>query len=272
MGGDVDRGKGSRTREAAPRAGKAGDAAKLRRSGAGYPKVVDRLVDEFAKLPGVGRRSAERLAFHILKAEAGEALDLARAIDAVKQSVRHCAVCGHLTDASDTPGDAALCSICTDPARDRSSVLVVEQPKDLIALEQTGVYRGLYHVLLGRLSPLDGIGIDELNWHSLFRRIAEPSGKPAGAVDLPAGDETLDPPHPGNPGGVQVREVILGLNPTLEGDGTGLLLTQQIQALAAEQGDENPVRVTRLARGLPTGSQLEYANKAVLADAIQSRQ
>lgn len=200
-----------------------------------YPEPVDRLISEFASLPGIGRRSAERLAFHILKSDQPKAMALARAIADTKRSVRHCSVCSNLT--SDDP-----CPICADDARDRARVLVVEQPKDLIALEQTGMFKGLYHVLMGRLSPLDGIGPGELTVGELLRRLDEPG-------------------H--NPGGVKIEEVILGLNPTLEGDGTALYLAEEIR--------KRGVGITRLARGLPTGAQLEYVSKAVLADAIEGR-
>jgi recombination protein RecR len=201
-----------------------------------YPATVEALVSEFARLPGIGRRSAERLAFYILKSDAPAALALSRAIQDVKERVRHCSVCSNLTDVDP-------CPICADETRDRTTVLVVEQPKDLIALEQTGMYRGLYHVLMGRLSPLDGIGPSELTVSELLARIDTPSK---------------------NPGGVQIKEVVLGLNPTTEGDGTALFLSDQLKSRG--------VRITRLARGLPAGGQLEYANKAVLADAIQGRQ
>ncbi|MDQ7014366.1 MAG: recombination mediator RecR [Planctomycetota bacterium] len=201
-----------------------------------YPEPVERLIAELSTLPGIGRRSAERLAFHLLKAEESTAMALARAITDVKQAVRHCSVCSNLTDHDP-------CPVCENPGRDRSRVLVVEQPKDLIALEQTGMFDGLYHVLMGRLSPLDGIGPGELTAAELFGRIDNPAQ---------------------NPGGEAVVEVILGLNPTLEGDGTGLYLTEELR--------KRGVTVTRLARGLPTGSQLEYVSKAVLADAIEGRQ
>jgi len=202
---------------------------------AAYPKAVDRLIAEFASLPGIGRRTAERLAFYVLKSESSKVLSLARAIEEVKASIRHCDRCWNLSDES-------VCEICRDPRRDRSIVLVVEQPKDLITLEQTGMYRGLYHVLMGRLSPLDGIGPEELTIPSLLVRLDNPAS---------------------NPDGAPIREVILGLNPTLEGDGTTLYLAEQLRT--------RPVSVTRLARGLPSGSQLEFANKAVLADAITGR-
>ncbi len=200
-----------------------------------HPESVERLIAELTRLPGIGRRSAERIAFHVLKSDGPEALKLARAIEDVKRSVRHCSVCFNLTDADP-------CPICADPQRDRSMVLVVEQPKDLIALEQTGMYKGLYHVLMGRLSPLDGVGPGHLTIADLFKRIDDPGAN----------------------GGAPVREVVLGLNPTVEGDGTGLYLAEELR--------RRPVRISRLARGVPTGAPLEYANKAVLADAIQGRQ
>lgn len=199
-----------------------------------YPESVRRLIDQFTRLPGIGRRSAERLAFHVLKSDAGEALGLARAIEDVKAKVRHCSVCFNIADTDP-------CAICADGRRERGTVLVVEQPKDLIALEQTGMFRGVYHVLMGRLSPLDGIGPDDLTIGALLARVTDPAK---------------------NAGGVRVEEVVLGLNPTMEGDGTGLYLAEQLKG---------KVKVSRLARGLPTGWQLEYANKAVLADAIQGR-
>jgi len=207
-----------------------------------YPGVVQRLIDEFARLPGIGPRSAERMAFHVLRSQGPGAADLARAILDVKEQIRHCRVCSNLADDD-------RCNVCQDPTRDRRTVLVVEQPKDLIALEQTGMYRGLYHVLLGRLSPLEGIGPSELTIDDLLQRVGQRAGTP----------------HPNsNPGGVRVEEVIMGLNPTLEGDGTALYLSEALSARG--------VRITRLARGLPSGSSLEFANKAVLADAIIGRQ
>lgn len=204
-------------------------------SSAAYPESVERLIDEFARLPGIGRRSAERLAFHILKATEPEAMRLARAIADVKRNVRHCSICFNLADADP-------CAICASSVRDQSVVMVVEQPKDLITIEQTGMYRGIYHVLMGRISPLDGVGPGDITIAELLRRID-------------------DPTH--NAGVTPINEVVLALNPTLEGDGTTLYLAEQLAS--------RKVRVTRLARGLPTGSTLEFANKAVLADAIEGR-
>lgn len=198
-----------------------------------YPAAVDRLIDQLAALPGIGRRTAERLAFHVLKSTREEALGLARAIQDVKDTVRHCSVCFNLTDADP-------CPICADPKRDQGLVLVVEQPKDLIALEQTGMYRGVYHVLMGHLNPLENIGPGDLTIAALLQRIDEPRAS------------------------APIREVVLGLNPTLEGDGTALYISDQLK--------RRGVKVSRLARGLPSGGQLEYANKAVLADAIVGRQ
>ena len=200
-----------------------------------YPAPVRELLEELARLPGIGRRSAERLALHLLKSDAADAMSLADAIARVKTEVGQCPVCFNFTD-----GDA--CAVCRDERRDPSMVLVVEQPRDLISLEQTGMYRGVYHVLLGRISPLEGVSEGDLTIGALIARIDTPER---------------------NAGGAKVEEVILGLNPTLEGDGTALYL-QQVVA-------KRDVKVSRLARELPTGSQLEYANNAVLADAILGR-
>ena len=199
------------------------------------PEPVTRLVHELSQLPGVGRRTAERLAFHLLKADREDAMRLSKAISDVKTDVRHCGVCWNLTD--DDP-----CAICSDSRRDASMVMVVEQPKDLWNLEQTGMFHGVYHILMGRLSPLEGVGADSLTVNDLLRRISDPTK---------------------NAQGVKVTEVILALNPDMEGDSTGLFLADPLQSLG--------VNVTRLARGLPAGSQIEFANRAALADAIAGR-
>jgi len=200
---------------------------------------VDRLIEAFAGLPGIGRRSAERLAFHVLKNDEAEARKLAKAVTDVKTQVRHCSVCFTLCD-----GDR--CRICADPDRVASRVLVVEQPKDLIALESTGMYDGVYHVLMGRLAPLDGVGPESLTIDHLLDRVDHPE---------------RFAPEGGGP--VRIDEVILGLNPTLEGDGTALYVSERLK--------DRGVRVSRLARGLPTGGTLEFASVAVLADAIEGR-
>ncbi|MCC6320870.1 MAG: recombination protein RecR [Phycisphaerales bacterium] len=225
--------------DAQPQPSRAARAA-AKAANSGYPESVTRLIEELARLPGIGRRSAERLTFHILKATKPEALALAAAIGDVKQRVRHCHVCYNLMDTASAEGHG-LCAICAEPERDRASVMVVEQPKDLIALEQTGTFKGLFHVLMGRISPLEGVRPGDLTIADLLGRIDDPA-------------HNLDTP---------VREVILALNPTLEGDGTALYLAGELE--------RRGVRVTRLARGLPTGSTLEFASKAVLADAIEGR-
>jgi recombination protein RecR len=227
---------------ATPRQPASAGAPKRPGPAAAYPESVTRLIDELARLPGIGRRSAERLAFHLLKTKPDEALALARAIQDVKQKVRHCRVCYNLADRAAPAGeDASLCSICASPERDHAVVMVVEQPKDLIALEQTGMFTGVYHVLMGRISPLEGVSAGDLTVADLVHRAEDPAAN----------------------GGSPLREVVLALNPTLEGDGTALYLADELS--------RRGVRVTRLARGLPTGSQLEFASKAVLADAIEGR-
>ena len=190
---------------------------------------LNRLVEQFSKLPGVGKKSAERLAYHILRVHKNEALALSDAIRDVKENVRYCETCYNLSETN-------RCSICQDARRDAGILCVVEQPRDLIALEQSGTYQGLYHVLLGRIAPLEGIGPDQLTIDSLVDRVR--SG--------------------------EVREVIMGTNPTLEGDGTALYVSNRLA--------EFPVELTKLARGITTGSVLEFANKEILADALSGRQ
>ncbi|MDP1660394.1 MAG: recombination mediator RecR [Phycisphaerales bacterium] len=235
-GGGVGKGEGVARQAGKPAAFSAAGGGGGGGSGGGYPAPVARLIDELAALPGIGRRSAERLALHLLKRDKSVAMALAGAIESVKTLVRNCRICSNLSD-----GD--ICGVCADVRRDAGIVLVVEQPRDLLALEQTGMYRGVYHVLLGRLSPMDGIGPEALTVDDLLARVRD-AGR--------------------NARGTPVHEVIMGLNPTLEGDGTALYLAEQLK--------ESGVSVSRLARGLPTGSQLEFASKAVLADAISGRQ
>jgi recombination protein RecR len=190
---------------------------------------VTELIDEFAKMPGIGKKSAERLAYHVLRLNRTEALALADAIRNVKENVRYCRNCYNLAEQEE-------CEICRDPSRSREVICVVEQPRDLMALEQAGVYRGLYHVLLGRIAPLEGIGPEQLTIDALVQRVR--SGT--------------------------VREIVMATNPTVEGDGTALYISNLLS--------DCPARVTRLARGITTGSMLEFANKEVLADALAGRQ
>jgi len=197
----------------------------------GYTQSIQNLMNELARLPGIGARSAERIAFYLLKESPDEALKLADAIRDVKTRIRNCSACYNLTETDP-------CDICADPARDQGLVCVVEQPKDLLALESTGLYRGVYHVLLGKIAPLEGAEPEDLTIDQLMARVA------SGAV----------------------RELIMGTNPTLEGDGTALYIQDLVRQRAPG------VQVTRLARGLPAGSNIEYANKNILADAISGRQ
>jgi recombination protein RecR len=196
-----------------------------------YTQSIQNLMTELARLPGIGMRSAERIAFHLLKQSPEEAMKLSEAIRDVKTRIRHCSVCYNLTEQDP-------CAICADPGRDQGVVCLVEQPKDLLALESTGLYRGVYHVLLGRIAPLEGVEPGDLTIDPLIRRLA--SGT--------------------------VREIIMATNPNMEGDGTALY----VQSLVG--GRFPDIQVTRLARGLPSGSNIEYANKNILSDAISGRQ
>lgn len=207
-------------------------------SQASHTSAMNRLIQQLTRLPGIGKRSAERIAFHLLKQSPEDSFDLAAAIRDLKTNVRHCSICFNLTESDP-------CAICADPKRDRGLVLVVEQPSDVISLETTGMYRGTYHVLMGRLSPLEGVGPGELNIDALVKRVEVSHLPDAGAGTAP------------------IREVILGTNPNLEGDGTSMYLASRLAKLE--------VKVSRLARGLPTGVSLEAVSKAVLADAIQGR-
>jgi len=200
-----------------------------------HPEPVQRLVEAFAQLPGIGRRTAERLAFHVLKSPKAEAQRLAQAIEQVKSQVHHCGICFNVTDADP-------CPICSDARRDAGVVMVVEQPKDLWILERTGAHRGVYHCLMGRLEPLDGVGPETLTVRELLQRVEHPERNARGA---------------------KVTEVILATNPDLEGDSTGLYLADRLSKLG--------VLVSRLARGLPAGSQIEFAHRGALADAIAGR-
>ena len=205
------------------------------RDSAATPLPVRELLDALTSLPGIGKRSAERIAFHLIKTSEEDAMALSHAIADVKHNVSCCNICNNLADKSP-------CAICDNPNRDPSVVLVIEQPKDLISLEATGMFNGVYHVLAGRIEPLAGIEVGDIAISGLLDRID---------------DASL------NAQGIAISEVILGLNPNLEGDSTALYL--------AEELENRSITVTRLARGLPSGSQIEFANSQVLADAIQGR-
>ena len=190
---------------------------------------VIRLVEEFYKLPGIGPKSAQRLAYHLLRMPAAEAEALAAAILDVKEKITFCSLCQNVTEVEP-------CRICSSDQRDRSVVCVVEEPLDILAIERTGAYRGLYQVLHGAISPMDGIGPEELKIGELLGRLR--SG--------------------------EVREVILATNPNLEGEATAMYLGRLLRSLVS--------RVTRLARGLPVGGDLEYADEVTLTRALEGRQ
>lgn len=198
-----------------------------------------RLIAELRRLPGVGQRTAERLAFHLVQSPADEALALARAIREVKDSVHPCHHCFNVSERDP-------CAICADPARDRGVLCVVERPQDVLAIEKVGGFRGLYHVLLGAVSLLDGVEARHLTLAPLVERVR--AAKTGGG------------PEPRVP----VREVILATNPNFDGDATALHVRAALEPLG--------VRVTRLARGLPSGSALEFASKAILSEAFEARQ
>lgn len=193
-----------------------------------YPAPLARLIDELSKMPTVGPKTAQRLAFHILRLPPEEAQALAEAILDVKARMRHCSTCFTITDVDP-------CATCTDPRRDAAVLCVVEDPRDVIALERTREFRGRYHVLHGAISPLDGIGPDDLKIPELLARVQ------AGGV----------------------REVIVATNPRVEGEATAIYLARVLKPLG--------VRVTRIAHGLPVGSDLEYADELTLARALEGR-
>jgi recombination protein RecR len=189
--------------------------------------AVENLVTQLSKLPGIGRRTAQRLTFHLLSAKPADALELARAIEDVKARVSFCRECGNLTEEE-------LCPICADTRRDRSVICVVEQPVDVVSLERTAEYRGLYHVLGGALSPIDGVEPDDLRIGSLLARVERDA----------------------------VEEIVLATNPTMTGEATAAYLADRLRG---------KVRVTRLASGLPVGGDLEYADEVTLGRALAGR-
>lgn len=195
----------------------------------GYTETVNKLIEELARLPGIGSKTAERLAFHILKSKPADALALAQAISDVKTKIKQCKTCYNFAE-TDT------CPICSDTRRDKSRICVVEQPKDVIVLEKTGQCKWVYHVLGGHIAPLDGIEPADLTIDKLVERVK------AGGVE----------------------EIIMATNPNMVGDGTALYISSLLKGTG--------VKITRLARGLATGTTLEYANARMLSDAITARQ
>ena len=192
------------------------------------PDSVTRLIDEFSRLPGIGPKTASRLTYYLLRAPADQVKALGEAIVQLRERITFCSRCFNITESE-------LCAICSDTRRDQYSVCVVEEPLDVLAIEHTGEYRGLYHVLHGAISPVEGIGPEDLRIHELVERVRK------------------EP----------IREVILAVNPSLEGDATAMYVQRQLLG--------SDVRVTRLARGLPVGGDLEYADAITLARALEGR-
>lgn len=193
-----------------------------------YPKPLARLIGELSKLPGIGTKSAQRLAFHILSMSDEDALSLADSITDAKKNMRFCSVCGNLTDSDP-------CAICSDKTRRRDQICVVESPQDVIAMEKIREYNGLYHVLNGVISPMDGIGPEDLNMRQLIVRLQNSD----------------------------VKEVIVATNPTMEGEATAMYIARLIKPAG--------IRVTRIAHGLPVGGDLEYADEVTLLKAVEGR-
>lgn len=193
-----------------------------------YAKPLARLVAEFEKLPGIGPKSAQRLAFHILRIPGEEARALADAVVNAKESIGQCSVCFSFTDQE-------RCEVCSDPRRDRTLLCVVSEPRDVVAMEKTNEFRGLYHVLGGVISPMDGVGPDSLRIRELEERVRQDG----------------------------VNEVILATNPTIEGDTTAMYVASALRSLG--------VKVTRIAHGMPVGGEMDYADQATLIQALQWR-
>jgi len=194
-----------------------------------YAAPIERLIDELSGLPGIGRKTAQRLAFHILNTRNNEAMRLAEAIVQAKNKIHNCSECGDLTDKDP-------CHICTSETRDRSLICVVEDPRDVAAMERTKEFKGLYHVLMGAISPLDGIGPDDIRIKELLMRL-----------------QTLD----------NVTEIILATNPTIEGEATAMYISKLVNPLGID--------VTRIAHGIPVGGDLEYADEVTLTKALEGR-
>ncbi|MDO4869522.1 MAG: recombination mediator RecR [Bacillota bacterium] len=193
-----------------------------------YAKPLNRLINELSKLPGIGGKTAQRLAFHILSMEDRDAMALAEAISEAKRNMKYCSVCGNLTD--EDP-----CAICSDDTRDKSMICVVESPRDVIAMEKIKEYRGYYHVLHGAISPMDGIGPNDINLQSLITRLQDEA----------------------------VKELIIATNPTIEGEATAMYIARLIKP--------SGIKVSRIAHGIPVGGDLEYADEVTLLKAVEGR-
>ncbi|MDD6311647.1 MAG: recombination mediator RecR [Firmicutes bacterium] len=193
-----------------------------------YAKPLNRLINELSKLPGIGGKTAQRLAFHILSMDSRDALSLSDAIKDARENMRYCSVCGNLTDRDP-------CQICSDDKRDKSVICVVESPKDVVAMEKIKEYHGYYHVLHGAISPMDGIGPDDINLKSLITRLQDEA----------------------------VKELIIATNPTIEGEATAMYIARLIKP--------SGIKVSRIAHGIPVGGDLEYADEVTLLKAVEGR-
>lgn len=193
-----------------------------------YPEPIAKLIDAFARLPGIGPKTATRLAFHVLRMKEEDALDFAKALVNVKRNLTYCSVCCNVTDVDP-------CRICTDKSRDPSTICVVQEPKDVVAMERTKEYFGQYHVLHGAISPMDGVGPDDIRIAELMRRLSDG----------------------------RVQELILATNPNIEGEATAMYLSRLVKPFG--------IKVTRIAHGLPVGGDLEYADEVTLSKALEGR-
>ncbi len=206
--------------------------------------ALETVIERFSRLPTIGRKTAQRLALFLLKQPREDVLALAEAIGTLQQRVRMCSVCANITEVDP-------CPICRDARRDRSIICVVEEPSDVLVIERTNEFKGLYHVLGGSLSPLEGVGPDQLKVHELLSRLREPTPSPFQGEGRGEVEQ------------VEVREIILAMDPNVEGEATTLYLAKLLLPLVD--------RVTRIARGIPIGSDLEFADEATLARAIEGR-
>lgn len=193
-----------------------------------YSEPIDRLINEFSKLPGIGSKTAQRLAFHVINMNSNDVSSLAKALIDVKNEIKYCKVCCNISDTE-------ICSICSNSHRDRSTICVVEDPRDVNAMERTKDYQGLYHVLNGVISPMSGIGPDMLNIKELISRLSSE----------------------------EVKEIIMATNPTIEGEATAMYISRLVKPMG--------IKVTRIAHGLPVGGDLEYADDVTISKALEGR-
>lgn len=193
-----------------------------------YPEPIAKLIESFSRLPGIGSRTASRLTFHVLKMDEDDVIDFAKALVNVKRNLHYCSICCNITDVDP-------CRICQDKTRDRSQICVIQDAKDLVAMERTKEYRGYYHVLHGAISPMDGIGPDDIHVAELLKRLSDES----------------------------IQEVILATNPNVEGEATAMYLSRLIKPIG--------LKVTRIAHGLPVGGDMDYADEMTLTKALEGR-